>query len=535
MNTEVLKKYTYTTSWRALSYYNIYRLLIGFLFVSLYWIGQIPEPLGSYDQNVFIITSHLYLTVTLAAFFFIQLRKPPFVIQVIGHVLFDIFVTTSFIYSSAGLNSGFGMLMVIAIAGGTLLIPGRAGFFFAGIAALCVLGHEIYLEFAPLRPEPNFIHAGILGITYFFTALISYVLASRVEFSEALAEQRAVDLENLGRLNEHIVQRLQSGIIVMGEDYNIRLANESASNLLGLQEEANIHDIDNACPEFLSGIKAWIAGNGEATFIIKPAKGLVDIQVSLVQLHMENKTETLVFLDDVSKLRQEAQQLKLASLGRLTASIAHEVRNPLGAISHAAQLLSESKVLEQEEMRLSTIITDQSIRVNTIIENIMRISRRERSTPSVTNLGDWLNGFVREFKAGFGLDDEDIKLRFTKENIIANMDPDQLYQVMWNICENGIRYSRFKPLIEIICDIHRESQRPYIDIIDTGTGIKDEISDHLFEPFITSESKGTGLGLFIARELCEANQATLNLYSNTDEGCIFRINFSHPDRKQGIT
>jgi two-component system sensor histidine kinase PilS (NtrC family) len=165
----------------------------------------------------------------------------------------------------------------------------------------------------------------------------------------------------------------------------------------------------------------------------------------------------------------------------------------------------------------------------------MRISRRERSTPTVTNLGDWLNGFVREFKAGAGLDDGDIKLRFTKDYIMANMDPDQLYQVMWNICENGIRYSQNKPLIEISCDIHRESQRPYIDIIDTGSGINSEISEHLFEPFITSESKGTGLGLFIARELCETNQATLNLYSNTDEGCIFRINFSHPDRKQGIS
>lgn len=535
MNTEVLKKYTYTTSWRALSYYNIYRLLIAFLFVSLYWIGQIPEPLGSYDRNVFIITSHLYLMVTLAAFFFIQFRKPPFFLQVVSHVLIDILVISAFIYSSSGLNSGFGMLMVIAIAGGNLLIPGRAGFFFAALATLSVLSHEIYLEFAPLRQAPNYIHAGILGVTYFFTAMISYVLASRVEFSEALAEQRAVDLQNLGRLNEHIVQRLQSGIIVLDEKYNIRLANESASNLLGLHDSLEIQDIEYACPEFLQGVKDWMSGKGEATFIIKPAKGLVDIQISLVQLHMENKTETLVFLDDVSKLRQEAQQLKLASLGRLTASIAHEVRNPLGAISHAAQLLTESDVLEQEEKRLSTIITEQSVRVNTIIENIMRISRRERSTPSVTNLGDWLNGFVREFKASLGLDDGDIKLRFNLENIKANMDPDQLYQVMWNICENGIRYSRDKPLIEIICDIHQESQRPYIDIIDTGVGINSDISDHLFEPFITSESKGTGLGLFIARELCEANQATLNLYSNTDEGCIFRINFSHPDRKQGIT
>nr|NIQ15637.1 hypothetical protein [Candidatus Dadabacteria bacterium] len=157
MDTEVLKKITYTTSWRALSYYNIYRLLIAFLFVSLYWIGQIPEPLGIFDRNVFIITSHFYLLVSLSAFFFIQLRKPPFVLQVVVHVLIDIFVISAFMYSSAGLNSGFGMLMVIAIAGGALLIPGRTGFFFAAVAALCVLSHEIYLGFAPLRIPPNYI------------------------------------------------------------------------------------------------------------------------------------------------------------------------------------------------------------------------------------------------------------------------------------------------------------------------------------------------------------------------------------------
>jgi two-component system sensor histidine kinase PilS (NtrC family) len=282
-------------------------------------------------------------------------------------------------------------------------------------------------------------------------------------------------------------------------------------------------------------VKDWINDAGPPAFIIRTNGAAVDVQVSLVKLRLENKSEILVFLDDVSKLRQQAQQLKLASLGRLTASIAHEVRNPLGAISHAAQLLKESDVLAEEEKRLTTIITEQSVRVNTIIENVMRISRRDRSVPAVINLNEWLENFMEELKDRFSLDAGDADLRVNGAGIYANMDPDQLYQVMWNICENGVRYARGRPVLAVRCDINPESRRPYIDIIDTGVGIDSRVVDRLFEPFTTTEKKGTGLGLFIARELCEANQASLNLYANTEKGCIFRIYFSRPDRRQGIT
>jgi len=535
MSAKTPVKYPDATSWKALTYYNLYRFLIAFLFVSLYWIGQLPQPLGISDRTIFAVSSHFYLFISVVALFFIQIRKPSFVYQVTGHVLLDILLIASFIYSSAGLNSGFGMLMVIAIAGGSILIPGQIGFFFAAIAAIAVLGHEGFIQLAFDRPSPNYIHAGILGITYFLTAFISHALARRVELSEALAEQRAVDLKTLGRLNEHIVQRLQSGIIVVDDNMRIRLFNESARTLLGANQDFHNVELEKISLGLAASIRDWADSNGAGMFIIKPVKGSVDIQVSLSRLSLENKTEILIFLDDVSKLRQQAQQLKLASLGRLTASIAHEVRNPLGAISHAGQLLSESEVLSDEERRLTTIINEQSVRVNSIIENVMRISRRDRPVPATINLTQWFEKFIEELKLRYQLDDSDLKFYMEAQNIHANMDPGQLYQVLWNICENGIRYSRGKPLLEIRCAKQYESQRPFVDIIDHGAGMAPDIVEQLFEPFVTTEAKGTGLGLFIARELCEANQATLNLYSNSSNGCCFRINFSHPDRRQGIT
>lgn len=533
MNMSPSLKRSRETSWKALGYYNFYHFLIAFLFVSLFWIGQLPQPLGVYDSVIFALASHFYLIISIAALFFIRIRTPPFVYQVTGHVLIDIVLITLFIYSSAGLNSGFGMLMIIAIAGGCILIPGRVGFFFAAIAAIAVLGHEVYIQLSPLRPSPNYIHAGFLGITYFLTALVSHALAARVEASEALAEQRAVDLENLARLNDHIVQRLQSGIIVLDETLHIRLLNESARTLLALEDDLQMIELTDVAPVLATGIQSWLNGKAEGTFIVKRAG--VDIQVSLSRLKFENSSEILVFLDDVSRLRQQAQQLKLASLGRLTASIAHEIRNPLGAISHAGQLLSESESLAREERRLTTIINDQSVRVNNIIENVMRISRRDQAIPATINLCQWLAKFTEELVSRHQLQSGDILLTTTADDIQANMDPGQLEQIMWNICENGIRYSKGSPLLEIQCGLKPGySGRPYIDIVDHGQGIADEIAEQLFEPFVTTHAQGTGLGLFIARELCEANQATLGLHANTQSGCCFRIEFSHPERRQRI-
>jgi len=251
-------------------------------------------------------------------------------------------------------------------------------------------------------------------------------------------------------------------------------------------------------------------------------------------LKLEGEFEILIFLDDVSMLRQRAQQLKLASLGRLTASIAHEVRNPLGAISHAGQLLSESTSISPDDIRFTKIILDHSQRVNNIIENIMSISRRKQTEPVGIDLRSWLENFIKEFEAGQKLDTGAISLHNTVDKINAWMDPGQLHQVLWNIIENGIRYSRGIPLIELKYSIREETQRPFIDVIDHGPGIQAEIEEQLFEPFFTTNSKGAGLGLYIARELCEANQATLSLHRNTSDGCCFRINFTHPDKQHNL-
>lgn len=520
------------TSWRALQYFNLYRFLISLLFVGLIWIGQLPEPLGVYNQRLFAVIAHGYLLASIVIAAVIRMQMPRYKLQVAVHVLIDIIAISLMMYASNGLDSGFGMLLVIAVAGGSILCAGRIAVLFAAMAALAVLGQEVYLQLFRYYPLPNYTHAGFLGITFFATAILGHILAARVEKSEALVKQQEIDLESLSRLNEIIVQRMQSGIMVLDDENRIRLSNESARGLLGLTGNINNKSVAEVAPEITNKLEKWLDGEGKNNIIIKPVRGDVDVQISFTELKPDTKFGTLVFLEDVALMRQQAQQLKLASLGRLAASIAHEVRNPLGAITHASQLLSESGQSGDENNRLVEIILDQSRRVNTIIENVQHISRREPATPQVIEIEPWLKEFVNEFTIRKNLSGKNVKLSVEQDDITVRMDSSQLYQVIWNLAENAIRYSTGDILLELHCGIKKESQRAYIDIIDHGPGIKEEALEHLFEPFFTTDSQGTGLGLYIARELCEANQAALSLYHNSKDGCCFRIHFPHMQKHQ---
>jgi two-component system sensor histidine kinase PilS (NtrC family) len=441
----------------------------------------------------------------------------------------DIIMLLALMYASAGLRSGFGMLLVIAVAGGSMLSTKRVAILFAALATIAVLGEELYAQITQAYPVTNYTHAGFLGITFFVTSFLAQALVKRAELSEALAEQRAYDLQTLAHLNEHIVQRMQSGIVVLDKKYRIHLLNLSAMTLLGLEGDAEGKSISEVAPDLFQSMIQWQQGEGERTIIIRPEEAETDIQISFVRLSLEGKFEILIFLDDISLMQQRAQEIKLASLGRLTASIAHEIRNPLGAISHAGQLLSESDILEHEDKRLTGIITEHSRRVNKIIENVMSISSRDSAIPVSINVKEWLEKFVEEFTARYKLSDGAINLAIQTDKYMVIFDPGQLHQIMWNLCENAVRYSKGDTLLEFHYGVRAETMRTYVDVIDYGCGIPDKAIGQLFEPFFTTEIKGSGLGLYIARELCEANRASLSLHSNSPEGCTFRINFAHPD------
>ncbi len=235
---------------------------------------------------------------------------------------------------------------------------------------------------------------------------------------------------------------------------------------------------------------------------------------------------TMIHLDDVNQHAQEVQHMKLASLGRFTASIAHELRNPLGAVGHAAQLLEESEQLNVDDRRLVDIITAHTDRMNSVIKNILQLSRREQTNPSEINLSFWLNDFIKEFSS-HEINSLDIKTEIKCDDIKVWMDASQLNQVMTNLCVNGSRHSLANSGIAklLVKAGMQEANQPYVEIVDYGQGVTKEYEQQIFEPFFTTEHQGTGLGLYIAKELCEANQASLRYTQAAHGGACFRITF----------
>lgn len=521
--------------WKAIEYFNLYRFLIALLSVMLIWTGKLPEPLGSHNTLMFSIVAHLYLLLTLLSASLIKLQIPGYESQVTIHVLLDIAAISMMMYSSNGISSGFGMLLVITVIAGSILRADKIAVLFAATATLIVLGQESYMHLSGYLWSPNYTHAGLLGVTFFMTAFLGQFLATKVQKSEALAKQHAVDLEDLGVLNKYIVQRMRSGLLVLDDQYRIRLLNEAAELMLDINQT---HDLQKSIPEFFSRLVEWDAGKGSQMIMFNPPNGHADLKISFTRLNPASKFGILIFLEDTAQIRQHAHNLKTASLGRLSASIAHEIRNPLAAISHANQLLSESNSLTEEHLQLTGMIKQHAARVNKIIENMMFISRNKLAIPEYIDLNQWLPDFISEFARQKQLQDSDVIIKAATSATPIRMDASQLHQAVWNISENAVRHSRLnnhpeQPLVEYHWGVHAKTERPYLDIVDHGPGIADSSVQQLFEAFFTTSPEGSGLGLYISRELCEANQASLVLNKNTARGCQFRINFSHSGKYEG--
>ncbi len=518
----------------GLRYFSFYRLALASLFLALLWTGRLPAPLATDHPILFAAVAHVYFGLAVLAQIALERRAARGSAQVLWQVLLDIVAVALFMYASGGVGSGFGTLFVVSIAIGGVLTEGRIAYLCAGFATWAVLSEELIRGLYSDLRAADYTQAGLLGAAFFATAYVGHGLARRLRASEARAARQAADLENLSRLNERIVQRMRSGILVLDARSGVRLVNDAALALLGRSRPWSGQRLSDHWPEFEAHRRAWESNRATATRLLHSPARDAEVLVSLAALGQGSEEGILVFVEDAAETRQRAQQLKLASLGRLTASIAHEVRNPLGALSHAVQLLSESPGTGAEDRRLLSIIRDHSGRVNRIIENVLRIGRRDSAAPEVFTLAPWLKTFARDLTERRELDPSQVVVAVEPDEIRVVMDPTQLHQVLWNLCENALRYTSGEPLLTLRSGLKPISERPYLDVIDRGPGIPQDIAPYVFEPFVSRESMGTGLGLYIASELCECNQATLNLVGNGPTGCTFRISFAHPGRQQWI-
>jgi two-component system sensor histidine kinase PilS (NtrC family) len=519
--------------WKPLQLFNLYRLTLSGLFVLSSLGGPMIQPLGYRFPDQFLNVSIAYFVFAAVSLISIYWHKPEFFKQVYIQSSVDIFAMTVLMFASGGVSSGLGVLLIVAVAGGSILMASRSAVFFAAMASIAVLVEEIFGHLSGTLTIVSFTQAGMLGASFFATAVLAHVLSRRIRESEALAAQRGTELATMEQLTEYVIQRMQTGIIVLDQNNRIRLINESAAHLLGISKDVVGSRLDDLEPGLAENIRTWRNDDNYIPTMFRASPETPGVIPRFAELG--SGIGTLIFVEDTAIMAQQAQQLKLASLGRLTASIAHEIRNPLGAISHAGQLLAESDYLEQGDLRLTQIIREQSNRMNAIVESILQLSRRERAQPEEVSLGQWLENFRAEFARIADIDEGGIAVKMDADNIYVRFDTGQLHQVMWNLCNNALQHgdkelSKRKTVLHAGLD--RETNHPYLEVIDSGKGLDRELAQQIFEPFFTTDPKGTGLGLYIARELCEMNQARLDYIHGKKNGGCFRITFADPRRKQ---
>ena len=371
-------------TWRVLGTLNIFRIVLALIVIALFFAGGEPRLIGDRYPALFAATAAGYLVFAVVTGFAIRRRWVTAEPQILTQIPIDIAAIVILMHASGGISSGIGGLLVVFVGAGSLILPFRFPAFFAAVATIAILGEQLFSQIGGVSDASNFTAAGVLGAIIFAISLAARPLARRIQFSEALARQRGVDLANLSELNEYIVQHLRESIVVLDGDNKVRLINSSAASLLAASNNCHGMDVGTVSGDLAAYIKRWRedAETGLHTDLtVTEDEDSSQIKAHLAPLGKEEKRSgpLLVFLEDSSLLNARVQQSKLASLGRLSASIAHEIRNPVGAMSHAGQLLAESGTLSDDDLRLTEIIRTHAERVSHIIDNVLQLSRRESS------------------------------------------------------------------------------------------------------------------------------------------------------------
>jgi len=503
--------------WISLGYFNLYRIALATLFLTLSAVYQDELNFGSHALVMFRVVCGAYLVA--AVLFHLGLRRVRayFNAQLSLHACTDVLAITLLMYASGGMKSGLGVMLVISLIAAAIVAPRRLGFLYAALATIALLLESGYWVLGHDAPTNSFVQPGLLAMGCFAATWVTGWLASRVAANERLALLRGRKLDSQMRVNQLVLQDMHDGVLVLDGAGRVVQHNPQAQVLLRVQRLIDA-DIEALLPGLGERWRAWSAAGRPAGAAEDMSARGHDIGVRLLDTGTEEGFSLLI-LEDTTRAREQAQQLKLAALGRLTANIAHEIRNPLAAISHASELLGEEKRAEDRE-RLTRIIHDNTQRLERLVSDVLQLNRRDRTARDAIALRPWLREFLAEFVANESAATERFALEAAAEPSIE-FDREHLRQVMWNLLRNAARYAG--PQAGAV----RIAARGYggrveLSVIDNGPGVPAACQGQLFEPFFTTEPKGTGLGLYLARELCAANRATLE-YVHDRAGAHFRI------------
>jgi two-component system sensor histidine kinase PilS (NtrC family) len=504
--------------WTSLRFFNAYRLIVASLFIAAALVHPAVLDLAGRGLDRFRAIAWTYLA--LAIVYQLALRRSPhaFPVQLTLHVLTDIVAITLLMDASGGFKSGVGVMLLISLAGAALVASAALTLLYAAVASIAVLlvqGLQVVADDAAVA---TLLQPGLLSIGFFATATLTNRLAQRVIMNERVARQRAVDLANQLRVSDLVIQDVQDGVLVVDGNGLVRQANRRVEALTG-RPGPDLDQLEHYWPDLARELERWRREGPKAVQPVRSPEGGKPVRARFADAGVAGAGLTLVFLEDLSELEEQSRQLKLAALGRLTANIAHEIRNPLSAITHAGDLLAEENRAAPRE-RLIRIIRDNAQRLDRMVADVLEINRRDRLAPEPIRLSAFLGAFADDFAQSEEIPRAGLLIACEGDPVVQ-FDRVHLHQVVWNLARNAWRHSR-QQTGSVAMQVRRAGQRLELHVMDDGPGVAAEVQPQLFEPFFTTFSSGTGLGLYIARELCVANGATLD-YLARGPGADFRI------------
>jgi len=504
-----------STRWRSLKLYNAYRILIALMFVVTQGLIKEVNHWQNLTDNLPAFLVFVYFTFSIISAIFTWFEMPDIDVTLPLQIIIDVVLIVLIMHTQGADQGGTGLLLIIAIASASLISEGRLALFYAAIATIGILLEQTYsAQF--VDKSANYTNAVMLSLACFATAWLAYSLAKRTQQSELLASQRGLDVKNLAQVNALITHEMQDGVLVVDQNLQVKHHNIQAEALLGLGgenwQEMRLNEIS---PEIANLMQHWLSESTDSPEtvspnILKATAQSRELRISFLPISESRNQGAVIFIEDWSQMQTQAHQVKLAALGRLTANIAHEIRNPLSAISHANQLLQEEEDASPATKRMLQIISDNVQRLDQIIKDVLELNRRDRTNQEALQLESFISDFYNQFCAVEKIPDGCFKLTLKNADTLISFDRRHLNQILWNLCKNGWRHSKqHENSLELAVKILGRIQTVQIEVSDDGEGIPDSVSSHLFEPFFTTEKSGTGLGLYIARELADANGAKL--------------------------
>ncbi|BAN35913.1 integral membrane sensor signal transduction histidine kinase [Sulfuricella denitrificans skB26] len=509
--------------WRYLRYFNLFRLTLAGTFAVAYALFGAVNPFGAYYPSLFYATSIAYVFLAALMVVLIDIRWPRFNLLLSAQVSADILFIVLLMHASGGIQSGLGLLLLAPLVAIGMVSRGRLAMFHAAMASIALLLEQTYQVMVLEGSAKDYLQASLTSMGFFAIAGLAFVLTRRLTVTETLAQRQSIDLANLAQVNQLVIQGMQDGVLVVDEQGRVRQHNSEAEKLLGkpsgIWSRLILNDYFPALSECL---QRWHTDPGNNRFeLTVPATGK-RVQASFTAIGWDEVLGAVIFLEDLSLMQVRAQQNKLAALGRLTANIAHEIRNPLSAINHATELLQEEPGKDATQTRLLQIIHDNTHRLDRMVQDVLKLNRRDRATPETFCMGTILHQFTERFCQTEKIPSRVVVLDVA-DDLMVRFDRHHFDQVLWNLCSNAWRYcQRRDGSIRLHAAFASPGNVVQLDVADDGPGVAEALRAQLFEPFFTTDSTGTGLGLYIARELCEANGATLD-YIEAPQGGQFRI------------